>query len=240
MAWQTRDVIDGSSLFETYKEKYGLDSDYQTDQKIFWSHPEVQVSLNKALSWLSLRPNDRILDIGVNNGYDIKILETRIPEELLKSLEFIGFDLAGDALEEACRIYLPKYKNYRFVKGNIADFRGTDVCRNEVVGIEQGSIDSVVALASLQSTSLLDIFEQFVNDLINKLASNSQLFVGLPNFHIDSKHDVVLGLFDAKKQTVDYSKCEKLSEKLESTMANAGFKCQKTGEIIVFYHFVRL
>ena len=237
MSWQNLNVINGINLFEAYKKKYGSSSDYQKDQKTFWSHPEIQTSFRKSLSWLKLKSGDRVLDIGINNGYDIELLNKGFEKSLLDSLKLIGFDLADDSLKEACKKYYSKNNDWKFVRGDITSFSGVNICDGHNVEIVENSTDVVIALASLQSSSLIEKFDNFIIDLVKKLSKGSQLFIGLPNFHIDDSKNVVLGLYDAKQKKVDYSSCSELSDRLTQSLERLGFRSKKVGELIVFYYF---
>ena len=127
--------------------------------------------------------------------------------------------------------------DWRFVKGDIATFRGTDIHDGQPVEIADGSIDIVIALASLQSSSLADSFDRFISRLVTKLTAEAQLFIGLPNFHFDESRNVALGLFDAKNGRVDHTVSDILSQRLIRILNEHGFHSRKTGERIVFHHF---
>jgi hypothetical protein len=237
MSWQHLDVIQNKDVFEAYKAKYGSSSDYQKDKEIFWKHPEVQASFQKALGWLDLKPGDRLLDIGINNGYDIELVGSGCPRDLLDSLQLIGFDLADDALSEAHQTYFSRGSDWKFVRGDIATFCGINICDGRHVEIAERSIDVVIALASLQSSSLANDFDAFITELVGKLSDDAQLFIGLPNFHLDESGDVVLGLFDAKRKRIDHSSCPELSDRLIRLLDTHGYRSQKIGERIIFHHF---
>ena len=236
MSWKDLKIPGGLNLAEAYSLKYGLSSDYQTDQKIIYSHPEIKSSLNKALSWMTIKPNSSILDIGINNGYEIELIQKYYPLQVFNSVSLIGFDLVEDMLLKVSKEYFHN-KNYKFIKGDVASFEGIDVTNGKSVEILDQSIDIVIALTSLQSSSLSKNFDQFTKNLLDKLAKNAQLLIGLPNFHIDSQKNILTGLFNAEDGKIDYSAAKELEKHLTKLLEHAGFQCKTTGEFIKFYYF---
>lgn len=238
MSWQNI-YISLTDISNSYKEKYGLDSDYQAAQKLIYSNPEVNTSLKMAISWLKIKPNSLILDIGVNNGYELQLLKETYSDELFSTLKIIGVDLIEDVLKVAAGKFDSEH-DYKFIKGDIREFKGVDVLTGEPLIIEDKSIDVVIALTSLQSTSLVRDFEMFIEKLANKLKKESQLLIGTPNFHMSSSYKVVSGLFDAANNSVNENFALEISERLIKILNAHAFEHKQTGEIIIFDYFKRI
>lgn len=238
MKWQEMNVNVDSDLFITYQKKYGLNSDYQKDQEKIYSQTEIFSSLHNALSLLKIEPGNTILDIGINNGCELSIIKGNYPIEVFESLNIIGFDLARNVLD-AAQEHFKNITNYKFVVGDIRKFEGMDIRTTKQLKIEEKSIDIVFALLSLQSSSIINEFDYFLKELVFRLKSSSQLFIGLPNCHISDFGEISLGLFNANTQKVDNKSAIDLSSKLERELSSYGFTCQKFGTLVIFHYFER-
>lgn len=239
MDWQTLDARN-KDLFQTYEKKYGLSSDFQKAQKIMYAYPEIHSSFLKALSWMTIKQGSVVLDIGVNNGYELNLLEEHYSRELMDTLEFLGFDLAEDALLDAQKRFASVNRpNFKFIKGNIQYFVGIDVRTKEIVEINDQSIDAVVALTSLQSSSLAEKLNEFIDMLVKKMKNDGQLFTAVPNCHVGLSGEIIKGAFDAAIGKISETFAEEFSNKLISIMALYGFQYKKIGEAYIFLYFFK-
>ena len=235
MKWQTLNV-NNADLYDVYQQKYGKTSDYQKAQKIMYSHPEIKASLGVALSWMNIKSGDIILDIGVNNGYELNLIEEHYGTQLMNQISVIGFDLAEDVLVEACDLFTcVKRFNFKFIKGDIREFSGVDILTKEIHTVDDNSIDIVVALTSLQSSSLVDQFDVFMDELVAKIKKDGRLFIAVPNCHVDDSNSVVKGMFDATTQKIDAGLADIFIKRLEIKLSKHGFHFKQIGE---FYHFL--
>jgi len=239
MKWQTLNV-EGADLYDAYQQKYGLASDFQKAQKIMYSHPEIKASLERALSWMNMKPGDIILDIGVNNGYELSLIEEHYGTQLMNQISVIGFDLAEDVLVEACNLFTcVKNFNFKFIKGDIREFSGVDILTKEILTVDDNSIDIVVALTSLQSSSLVDQFDIFIDELVTKIKEDGHLFLAVPNCHVDDSNLVVRGMFDATTQKIDIGLADTFIKKLVTKLKEYNFHFKQTGELFSFLYFFR-
>ncbi|MBX4206376.1 class I SAM-dependent methyltransferase [Candidatus Parcubacteria bacterium] len=230
--------IDQKNLEKSYTEKYGLGSKYQTEQERVYLSPEIYPDLKTAISWLTLTQGDTVLDIGVNNGYELELFQNISEQKWLDSISVIGFDIIEEVLQKAWSRFENK-SNYMFVKGNILDFKGKDISNDTEFKILDNSIDIIIALTSLQSTSIIENFEIFIENLMIKLKDSAQILVGTPNFHLDANNNIGGGLFDANEQKVDVKAARNFSDKLTAILISKGFQHKQFGETIIFDYFRR-
>jgi len=237
MSWRNIPV-DQNNLEKSYTEKYGLNSRYQKEQKGVYADPKIYEDLKTAVSWLTLNPHMTVLDIGVNNGYELELFQNSSQEKWPENIKILGFDIIGEVLQKAKERFDGK-ENYIFIKGNVVDFKGTNIANNSEIEILDQSVDVVIALTSLQSTSIVTDFEVFINKLIGKLKKSAQILVGTPNFHLDTDDNIVYGLVDANVQGIAPQIALNFSKKLIKILEENGFKHKQTGEIIIFDYFSR-
>ena len=237
MDWQTK-KIDEAKFSDAYKAKYGLASDYQKAQRLLYAEPEIAKSFKEAASWLRLDQGSSVLDIGVNNGYELELLNDLLGGEFLDKAHIVGFDLVDDVLADACeRLRCGARKNLRFVTGDIRNFEGMDVLTGERVILGNESFDLVIAITSLQSSSLAHDFDSFLGTLLSKLKSGGQVLVATPNMYVDQNGHYIKGLFDAKKQVVDTASAVLFSDRLKKLMERQGFKVRQVGENSIIQYF---
>ena len=238
MSWReiNRDSI--HDLFEAYQHKYGVKSDYQNFQKQIYSHLEIKSAFIKIVQSLKIKPSSVILDIGINNGYEIELLSKILPDQPIVEAQIIGFDLANDALEQAEKSLI-SLKNLKLVKGNISDFKDTDILTGKGTESFDDSIDIVLALTSLQSSSLQQDFDSFLENLSKKLHRKAQILVGVPNLHVDADNNLSPGLFNAKTRQVDTDFANIFSKKMSYLFSKHEFRCIKEGGLISFHLFSR-
>ena len=237
MYWQDRH-IDRKHLYSGYQKKYGLTSDYQVVQKILYARPAIRRDLLLALGLMQIIPGDKLLDIGVNNAYELRFLEKVFGKTLLRKTDIISYDLVEDALRHAAWQFRA-YKNLHFIKGNIFNFRGKDVATNKTHTVADGSLDEVVAFTSLQSTSLSSVLATFIYKLNRKLKPRAQLLIVVPNCYVDERRRVVKGLWNDKKGRVDRQSSLKFTENICKEFIRYGFKFKRTGSDFIFLYFYR-
>jgi len=237
MKW-TSQIIREKSLPEDYRKKYGPESDYQKAQKILYSNPDIKRSLKQALKWMRFSPGDHLLDIGVNNGYELKFIQKKIGKKPFKNLNIIVCDLIEDSLKDAADTY-KDYPKIRFIKGDIRKFQGKDVVSGKRRRIRNNSIDIIVAITSISSTSLRKGIKRFVKDLNEKLKRESQLLIAIPNCHTTARGRVRRGVWDPKKRSADYAFASALSEKVIKEFSHYRFSVKRIGTNFWFYYFYR-
>jgi hypothetical protein len=231
--------IEDSNIFDIYQNKYGSGSDFGSAQKIMYSHPEIKKSFKKALSWLNLKETHCLLDIGINNGYELSILEDFYGENVIRRIDLIGFDLVENSLNEAYAILNRKGYRLRLIQGDIRNFSGHDIFTKETFVIKENSIDVVVALTSIQSSSLIKNFDIFLEQLVLRLKNAGCIFIAIPNCHVGVSGQIIKGQFNAHRQDIDLLAADLFIQQLETKLANHGFSFKSTGELYHFLYFYR-
>jgi len=237
MSWRNVPINQGD-LEKSYTNKYGLSSKYQTEQEEVYADPKIRPYLITAISWLNLSSGMTLLDIGVNNGYELELFQNISKKKWPDHIRVIGFDIIGEVLEKAKERFIDK-ENYIFIKGNVAEFKGINIVDNLELKILDQSVDVVVALTSLQSTSIASNFEVFMEKLMPKLTSHAQILIGTPNFHLDGDNNIVYGIFDASRG-IDPEMALGFSKKLIKILKSQGFEHRQIGEMIIFDYFHRI
>lgn len=235
MSWQKIDVRSGD-FGASYRAKYGLHSNYHEDQRLIYAHPEVKESFTTILTHFPINPAQHILDIGINNGYELNLIATHKPA--LTQTHVTGIDLAGDMLLLAKK-EVP-IKHLTLLEGDIRTFKGQNITTGQVETIADNSIDVLIALLSLQSTCLQDTLEIFLNTLVKKLKWEANLLIGIPDFHINEERQVKLGLFDAHTGQLDTDRARKVAETISTIFKDHGFVEDSIGSLVIFQHFSRI
>ncbi len=238
MKWHKLSVK-SSNLFDVYQSKYGSSSDFGVAQKIMYSNPEISESFKTALCWLNIKEHDSVLDIGINNGYELKILESFYGIELMKKVKFIGFDLIQNSLTEAHATFSDAGYNLKLIKGDIRDFTGRDIISGGIFEMEDDSVDIIIALTSLQSSSLVANFDDFLKHLIRKLNMNGCLFFAIPNCHVAESGKILKGQFNALTQINDDKSAGLFTDMLIDKLTQSGFRFKRIGELYYFLYFYK-
>jgi hypothetical protein len=238
MHWQDTH-INKNRLYAGYEKKYGLRSDYQRAQKILYSQPLINAGLVRSLNWIKLSPDDCVLEIGINNGYELKFIRRRFGKKLFSKLSIIGFDLAEDVLKIAAKNNWA-FKNIQFIKGNVFSFRGKNVVSGKSLTIANGAIDAVIALTSFQSTSLLATVDSFIKKLNRKLKAEAQLLIAIPNCYVDDRFRVVRGLWDETRRKADRVLARKYAQKITNEFIRLGFQVKKIESDFIFLYYWRV
>ncbi len=155
--WQT-----GS--FE-HRERYGVESGFGRISKL--EDPGLILDVDDALRQISLEPDARILDLGVNTGDELTLLTTLRPE-LRGRASFVGIDHSPSAIAEARRRF--PAENYRFIEADI----------NHLDRLDIGTFDLIVSIATLQSPGVDD--RELLRHLVQRrLTAKGALLLGIPN-----------------------------------------------------------
>lgn len=234
MSWENVDVR-GGEFATSYRGKYGIESSYQADQKLIYSCPEIRASFEAILSHLTISLGQQVLDIGINNGYELKLIAAQKPN--LTKTHVIGIDLAGDILSVAKEEVAVEHLT--LLEGDIRRFTGKNILTGCMEKINDDSIDVLIALLSLQSTCLQDTFEIFLETLERKMKRNSEILIGIPDFHITAQKQISRGLFDAHAGKLDTTRASQVSGKISSFFKAQNFREQNTGTLVIFQHFSR-
>lgn len=120
-------------------EKYGAGSSFARIDKL--EDPDFVLDMDDALERIGLRPDARVLELGVNRGDALALLAARVPG-LAERGTLVGVDHSRSALAVA-RARLP---GARLVHADLAD----------LAALELGRFDLVLALDTLQSSGLDD------------------------------------------------------------------------------------
>jgi SAM-dependent methyltransferase len=238
MQWESKNIA-GKDISAEYSSKYGLASDYQEAQKAIYAVHEIRDSFKKAVMWLGLKKGETVLDLGINNGYEFRLMKEFLPG-VIQSLSIIGLDIIEDVLKEACHeLGCDQNPKVKMIKGDMRSFSGVDISTGELFSIADDSIDVVIALASLQSTSVMTDIRIVLEALIKKLKPGGRLLISVPNCHTDSSGRVVKGLFDAQSQSARDISATDIIERIKEPLLSVGFSCQETGELARFMVFQR-
>ena len=143
---------------EAGRERYGAGSGYARISKL--EDPGFVLDLVEALARTRLAKS-RVLDLGVNTGDELVILERALPE-----LELVGVDHSASALEVA----RGRFPRHRLIAADLAAL--------PTLGL--GAFDLVVSLNTLQSPGVDDreVLRQVVQ---HHLAPGGAVILGLPN-----------------------------------------------------------
>ncbi len=144
-------------------EKYGLASDFQRIQKL--EESSFLLDYIESLERIPLKPQSRILSLGVNNAEEFKLFDYF---DLSQSFSFVGIDHSASALSEA-RVRFADSK-YEFICADI----------NNLDRLELGKFNLILAFGILQSPSIDDrtILRNLVQNYLTKQAS---LIIAFPN-----------------------------------------------------------
>lgn len=157
--WEPREDVVAS-------EKYGSGSGYQRISKR--EEPGLVLDLADALGRVGLGVGARVLDLGVNDGDEIGLMEALWPE-LGRSGVFVGVDHSASAIAVARERFAGE--RYRFVEAELAGLPGLEL---------GGKFDLVVCLNTLQSPGVDDraVLRHVVQE---RLSSTGSVILGIPN-----------------------------------------------------------
>lgn len=138
-------------------ERYGQATDYARVAKL--EDPGFVLDLQLALNRARLSAAPRVLDLGVNTGDELRLIQRAAP-----GAQVVGVDHSASALAEARR----RFPSFEFVEADIAKLP------------DLGRFDLVISLNTLQSGGLDDraVLRQVVQ---RHLAPDGAVILGLPN-----------------------------------------------------------
>jgi len=146
-------------------EKYGRDSDFQRISKP--EDPDFVLDFADALERAAPPDNARILDLGVNTGDELALLEDLVPG-LGPQASFVGVDHCASALEIARRRFAAP--RHRFVE---ADLRA-------LPELDLGTFDLVLCMSTMQSPGVDD--RALLREIVQRhLSARGSVILGIPN-----------------------------------------------------------
>lgn len=140
-------------------ERYGRGSAYARISKL--EDPGFVIDLADALGRARLAPHPRVLDLGVNAGDELALIERSVP-----AIELVGVDHSASALAVA----RARFPAFRFFEADVG----------ALAALGLGTFDLVLALNLLQSPGIDDraLLRQIVQ---HHLAPRGAVILGLPN-----------------------------------------------------------
>lgn len=149
-------------------EKYGDSSSFARISKL--EDPDFLLDVADAVTRIGLRPDARVLELGVNRGDALALLAAQVPG-LASHGELVGLDHCRSALARA-RARFPG-ANARFLAVDLADL-------DALARLELGRFDLVMAIDTLQSSGLDD--RALLRHLVQRcLAPRGAVLLGVPN-----------------------------------------------------------
>ena len=151
----------GSRVREGSVDRYGASSEFQRVDKL--EDPYFLEDMLAALARVRLKDGARVLDVGVNSGKELRLLELAYPG---REFEVVGVDVSESALEVA----RARYPRYSFVQLDV----------NALPDPQLGRFDLIVSVGTLQSQGVERdrVFRSLLRD---HLAPGGSLILGLPN-----------------------------------------------------------
>lgn len=147
------------------KEKYGVDSTFSLINKN--EQPEILLSFLNSLKNVKLQGKKRVLNLGVNNGSEFKLIKESF--ENFSQIEFIGIDYCESAINEAKKEFEDD-KNVTFINYDI----------KKLDELNLGEFDLIISIGTLQSSNL-QFNEIFMYIVQNYLKKDGSMILGFPN-----------------------------------------------------------
>jgi SAM-dependent methyltransferase len=140
-------------------ERYGAGSSYARISKL--EDPGFLIDLTDALVRARLGPRPRVLDLGVNAGDELALIQRVVP-----GIDVVGVDHSASALTAA----RARFPAFRFIEADLG----------ALAALGLGAFDLVVSLNTLQSPGVDDraVLRQVVQ---HHLAPGGAVILGLPN-----------------------------------------------------------
>ncbi len=147
-------------------EKYGPGSEFARIEK--YEEPHFLHDMIRALEWIGLGKNSRVLDLGANRGDGWMFLRRFAPEGIADSLSYVGVDHSPSAIA-AARNRFPATGS-TFIEDDV----------NRLASLNLELFDLVLCLDLLQSPS---VDSQAALSWLTKrgIAAKGGLIIGLPN-----------------------------------------------------------
>ena len=164
LVWRAERLADEASVaVDEVCERYGRGTRYRRFDRL--EEPEIADDLYYAASRLRLRPGERVLSLGVNDGRELEIFEP----EVRAAVELWGLDHSESAVALA-RERLPEHA---------ARLRTADLAALPTLGLPR--FDVVLALNVLQCTSVDR--DRLLADLKPLMSDRARLLASIPNCH---------------------------------------------------------
>lgn len=137
-------------------EKYGADSEFARISKL--EDPGFVIDFEEALAWIDLPAEPRVLDLGVNTGDELALLDG------LRDAKIVGIDHSASAIAVA-------RKRFPNAELHVADLNSLPPL---------GAFDLVISLGTLQSPGVDDreVLRRIVQ---HHLAPHGAVILGIPN-----------------------------------------------------------
>lgn len=147
------------------EEKYGSNSTFSLINKN--EEPEVLLSYLQALQNVKISSKKRVLNLGINNADEFKLIKDNFTE--FKDIEFIGIDYCKSAINLAKNKFLDN-ENVTFIAHDI----------NKLDELDLGEFDLIISIGTLQSSNL-DFNKVFMNIVQKYLKKDGNMILGFPN-----------------------------------------------------------
>lgn len=164
------------ALTAANNKKYGPESNYTQHRLNF--HPIKSPRFQEALDRVGLRAGATIVDMGVNDGYEIGAIANRSGRDFLDQVTMWGIDISDAAIIKAREAY-PE-NNFHFLHGNGEILEGVDA-KGAHVRVPDKSADLYISINSFQSTGL-DKGVACTN-AIRVLKDSGSMVLVIPPFH---------------------------------------------------------
>lgn len=149
------------------EERYGRDSLYRRFDRL--AEPEIVDDLLYALASMRLRPGQRVLTVGGNDGRELELLREVVDPEIAAALELWGVDLSASAIE-AARHRFPEHAE-RFLVEDASRFSQLDL----------PTFHAILVLNTLQCRTLDR--ERLLAGILDRLDPRGAVLVSIPDCH---------------------------------------------------------
>ena len=147
-------------------EKYGVLSEFAQIRKN--EESAFLLPLMQALKLCALTTRRRLLNLGVNRGDELHLIESLMEAKDFKALECIGIDHSHSAIAQARESFNAAH----------CHFYAADI--NQLKALNLGSFDLIMSIGTLQSPGIA--YKPFLMELVQEhLSSNAALLLGFPN-----------------------------------------------------------
>ena len=149
------------------EEKYGVDSKFFHIDKN--EEPTFLLAYKRALKAVNIESRQEVLNLGINKADEFDIIQKFLPEDIFKSINFVGIDHSESALAYAQQRF-STLDNMSFIKSDI----------NTINRLNLKKSDLIISIGTLQSPSIN--YKPFLMSLVQEhLTSNGAFILGFPN-----------------------------------------------------------
>jgi len=230
--WENQ-AVNINSLFKSYDNKYGVNSNYKDSQRLFFGDKEVKSNLKKSFSFIS-KNSKNVFSIGINNGREIIELQKA---GYLRSHEYasvVGFDISKSALQSA-NLHLSG-ASHKLILGDIASGIGRDIISKTAYSLPDKSFDLCLAFTSLSSSNLYlnTGYESILEKVIRTMQDNSCFLIVAPNCTIINGTYKSGGTFLASKNSQDPAYARNFIKDTEIILKKHNYKTSVFGDKFIF------